>query len=185
MEVDDPGVTPMHQMREVRTEAGEVRVGTEACLRNLLDALGDEDPKVRRLAVCGLAASGDTRAVEPLIGALGDADEDVRTRAALALGKLGDRRAAPALVRAALGDDPPLHRAAVLALGELDAGLDVLARALGSREPAERIRAAIALGETHDVAAVAALTEALDDPDPGVRHHVREALEKIRETRVF
>jgi HEAT repeat protein len=182
MEADEPGVVAMHQ---VRTEVGEVRVGTEECFRNLLEALDDEDPKVRRLAVCGLAACGGSRALDALIERLGDPDEDIRMRVAVALGKIGDRRAAPALVRAASGDDLPLRRVSILALGELDAGLDVLAEALRDPDPAVRIRAAIAFGETHDVVAVTPLTQALDDENPGVRHHVRDALEKIRESRVF
>lgn len=172
-------------MHQVRTEVGEVRVGTEACFRNLLEGLDDDDPKVRRLAVCGLAACGDARAIDSLIERLSDPDEDIRTRVAVALGKIGDRRAAPALVGAASGDDLRLRRVAILALGELDAGLDVLAEALHDPDPAVRVRAAIAFGETHDVVAVAPLTKALDDQNAGVRHHVREALEKIRESRVF
>jgi HEAT repeat protein len=174
-------------MHQVRTEVGEVRVGTEECFHNLLSALDDEDPKVRRLAVCGLAACacGGERALDALIERLSDPDGDIRMRVAVALGKIGDRRAAPALVRAASGDDLPLRRVAILALGELDAGLDVLADALHDPDPAVRIRAAIAFGETHDVVAVTPLTQALEDENPGVRHHVREALEKIRESRVF
>ncbi|MGZ4114894.1 MAG: HEAT repeat domain-containing protein [Actinomycetota bacterium] len=172
-------------MHQVRTDVGEVRVGTEECFRNLLAALDDEDAKVRRLAVCGLAACGDARAIDSLVERLHDPDEDIRTRVAVALGKIGDRRAAPALVHAASGDDLPLRRVAIMALGELDAGLDVLSDALRDPDPAVRVRAAIAFGETHDVVAVEPLTRALDDENPGVRHHARDALEKIRESRVF
>jgi hypothetical protein len=182
MDADEPGVTAMHQ---VRTDVGEVRIGTEECFRNLLHALDDADPKVRRLAVCGLAACGDARAIDSLVERLHDPDEDIRTRVAVALGKIGDRRAAPALASAATGDDIPLRRVAILALGELDAGLDVLAQALRDPDPALRVRAAIALGETHDVGAVEPLTRALNDDSAGVRHHARDALEKIRESRVF
>ncbi len=171
---------------EVRTELGEIQIGTEECFQHLAEALHDPDPKIRRLAVCGLAASGDARAVDLLDGTLADEDEDVRTRAAMALGRLGDRRAAPALVRAAQGSDPALHRAAILALGELGpVAVDLLADELHCREPADRVRAAIALGETRDLSAVEPLTEALDDRDATVRLRVREALEKIRESPVF
>ena len=171
---------------QVRTEAGEVEVGTEECFRNLVDSLGDPDPKVRQLAVCGLAASGDERALEHIGTALDDEDADLRQRAAMALGRLGDRRAAPLLIAVAERDDPPLHRAAILALGELGpVGIDVLAREIACREPADRICAAIALGETRDVAAVEPLTPALKDEDATVRARAREALEKIRESRVF
>ena len=40
---------------EVRTEAGEVEVGTEECFRHLVEGLEDPDPRIRRLAICGLA----------------------------------------------------------------------------------------------------------------------------------
>jgi HEAT repeat protein len=182
MEPEEAGVTTM---REVRTDVGEVQLGTDECFRNLLDALHDPEPRVRRLAVCGLAASGDPRAVEPLIGILDDHDAELRQRAAVALGKMGDRHAAPALADAASGDDLALRRVAILSLGVLDAGLDVLGDALSDPDPAVRVRAAIAFGETHDVGAVEPLTRALEDESPGVRHHAREALEKIRESRVF
>ncbi|MFB3739656.1 MAG: HEAT repeat domain-containing protein [Candidatus Velamenicoccus archaeovorus] len=170
---------------EVRTEEGEVKVGTEACFQNLVEGLSDPDPKVRRLAVCGLAASGEVRCVEHVARMLHDPDEEVRTRAALALGKMGHAEAAPPLVEAATGPDAALRRAAILALGELDAGLDVLADVLRRGEPAERTRAAIALGETHDVGAIEPLTLALKDQDATVRARAAEALEKIRESRVF
>ena len=43
----------------------------------------------------------------------------------------------------------------------------------------------VALGETRDVSAVGPLAEVLSDEDEEVRARAREALEKIRETRVF
>jgi HEAT repeat protein len=172
-------------IHEVRTEVGEVQVGTEACFQHLLESLRDPDPKVRSLAVCGLAAAGDIRAVGALIGTLDDVDPEIRRRAAVALGKLGDRTAASALRQAARGTDVDLHRAAIMALGELDAGLDVLAESIKDGDPAERARAAIALGETHDVNAIPPLTDALTDDDPTVRSRAREALEKIGESPVF
>jgi HEAT repeat protein len=140
---------------QVRTEAGEVEVGTEECFQNLIDALADPDPKVRQLAVCGLAASGDARAAERIVAVLRDDVEDIRQRAAMALGKLGDPRSAPSLIEAARGEDRALHRAAILALGELGPiAVDVLAEEIGCSDPADRGRAAIALGETRDVMAV-------------------------------
>jgi HEAT repeat protein len=61
----------------------------------------------------------------------------------------------------------------------------VLAEELRSGAPADRVRAAIALGETRTIAALEALTLALEDEDPTVRIRAREAVEKIRETPVF
>lgn len=172
-------------LHQIRTEFGEVAVGTDACFDHLVACLSDPDPATRCLAVCGLASSGDARAVDLLIGVLDDPEAEVRARAALALGRLGDRRVGPALVDAASRADPALHRASLMALGELDAGLDVLAVALRDGDPNERARAAVALGETHDTDAIPPLTDALLDDDPAVRMCAREALEKIRESRVF
>lgn len=172
-------------MHAVRTEAGEVQVGTEECFRHLVEGLEDLEPKVRRLALCGLAASGDPRAPALIVPLLRDAHEEVRTRAAVALGKLGDCRVSPALGEVARGEDVALRRAAIVALGELDCGLDILSETMHAPEAADRVRAALALGETHDVNAVGPLTLALDDPDPTVRAQARAALERIRETPVF
>jgi HEAT repeat protein len=171
----------------VRTEVGEIEVGTEECFQRLIAELEDPDPRVRRVAVCGLAASGHPRAVEHIIRALRDPDVAVRERAAVALGRIGDRRAAPALAEAAVReDDPAVHRAALLSLGELGpVALEVLVRELHCREVADRICAAIALGETRDIAAAEPLVEALKDEDETVRIRAREALEKIRESPVF
>lgn len=171
----------------VRTEVGEVELGTEACFRRLVEGLDDPDARVRRLSVCGLAASGDPRAVEHLITALRDPDAMVRERAAIALGRLGDQRAVPALREAAeREDDSPLHRAALLALGELGPiAIDLLVRELCCPDVHDRIRAVIALGETRDVAAVEPLTRALEDEDEAVRVRAREALERLRESPVF
>ncbi|MEM7024859.1 MAG: HEAT repeat domain-containing protein [Pseudomonadota bacterium] len=54
---------------------------------------------------------------------------------------------------------------------------------LGAENPATRGDAAVALGQLGPAAsaAIPALTEALSDPDPGVREHVAEALAAIGE----
>lgn len=172
-------------LQQIRTQFGEVDVGTESCFDHLVTRLDDPDAATRCLAVCGLAASRDVRAVDVLVRMLDDADGEVRAHAALALGRLGDRHAAPALVEASRQPDPVLRRASIMALGELDSGLEVLAVALRDGDAAERARAAVALGETRDLEAIPPLTDALLDDDPAVRLGAREALEKIRESRVF
>lgn len=75
-------------VREVRTEAGEVLVGDNECFQHLIQGLRDPDPRMRRLAVCGLAAAGDPRAVEPSVERLDDEDPTVRARAREALEKI-------------------------------------------------------------------------------------------------
>jgi HEAT repeat protein len=171
---------------EVRTDEGSVRVGTEECFQHLAAGLEDPSVHVRRLAVCGLAASGDPRSIELLIGALRDEAVEVRTRAAFALGRVGDAKAAPPLIEAARGEDPELHRAAITALGELgDVAVDELVTELADAGAGDRVRIVIALGETRSLRALDALTASLEDPDGTVRARARESIEKIRETPVF
>lgn len=163
-----------------------MQVGTEECFVHLVDALSDPEPHVRKLGISGLAASGDPRAAGYIEGLVGDPDLDVRVRAIMALGRSGGASATPALVEAARSGDPVAHRAAIAALGEIGpVAVDLLAEDLRADDPADRVRAAIALGETHDLSALPSLTAALEDPDLTVRARVREAIEKIRESRVF
>jgi len=129
---------------EIRTEEGPVRVGTEECFQHLVEALSDPNPRIRKLGICGLAAAADTRSAEHIMTLVGDTDLEVRTRAIMALGRLGDARAAPALIDAARSGDPDVHRAAIAALGELGpVAVELLAAELRSKDPADRVRAAI------------------------------------------
>ncbi len=56
-------------------------------------------------------------------------------------------------------------------------------RQLEAVDPSARAKAARALGEMGDAAAVPALMEALKDPDPEVRRAAARALEKVRQPR--
>ncbi|HZD17528.1 MAG TPA: HEAT repeat domain-containing protein [Actinomycetota bacterium] len=104
----------------------------------------------------------------------------------LRAGRIGDPAAAPHLVRAAAVEDPALHRAAVTALGELgEVAVDMLVAELRSVDPADRVRAVLALGETRAFSAVEPLMACLRDEDATVRARARESIEKIRESRVF
>ncbi len=65
---------------------------------DLIIALNDKSPEVRRSAALSLGETEDQKAVDPLIRALHDEDQDVRQNAALALGMIGDTRAMAPLV---------------------------------------------------------------------------------------
>ncbi|HYE57289.1 MAG TPA: HEAT repeat domain-containing protein, partial [Rhodothermales bacterium] len=97
-----------------------------------IDALQEEDWRVREAASWALGLAGDARAAEPLRRALGDDNGRVRANAAQALGQLRDRQAVPTL--SSLARDPAwqVRYAAVEALGEI-----------GDRRAADVVQAAL------------------------------------------
>jgi len=91
----------------------------------LVSALADPDPDVRKLLIDTLASGNDPRAEQALVSALADPDPNVRAAAAEALGALGGSAAPGALrdlVRRA-EEDPLVRLAALRALAALDAPL--------------------------------------------------------------
>ncbi|PXF60835.1 MAG: hypothetical protein C4B59_07555 [Candidatus Methanogaster sp.] len=117
----------------------------------LIDALGDEDWKVRERAAETLGGIGDRRAVEPLITTLGDEDIFVCWAATGALGEIGDVRAVEPLITA-----------------------------LGDEDKIVRMYAAFSLGKIGDPRAIPALENATTDYDKDVRKHAKEALDRIK-----
>ncbi len=80
---------------------GEMRrLHDQDVFEGFIQALGDPDWNVRRIAVIELRHEED-RAVDPLIRALKDANSSVRRYAAFGLGRSGDTRAVDPLVNAA------------------------------------------------------------------------------------
>jgi HEAT repeat protein len=77
----------------------------EPGLTPLVEALADEDSKVRLYAADALGRMKDARAVEPLLNALNDESNEVRNQAVMALGDLKDARAIEALTRALTDED--------------------------------------------------------------------------------
>jgi HEAT repeat protein len=144
---------------------------------SLLEALGDDDPTVRRRA-CGLAGrrpqSAGPSVVAALVGALVDDDPSVAESAASALGEFGagaGPHAVDALSAMAGSHSSPLCReAAVAALGAVGApsSLAVVLAALEDT-PNIRRRAAIALAAFEDPAAEEGLRRCLEDRDWQVR----------------
>lgn len=120
----------------------------------LLDALNDEDRRVRSCAAEALGEIGSPDAVEPLIAVLERDGEDweVQASAAEALGKLGDARAAQPLIAS-----------------------------LANMVSHVRYQAAVALGEVGGPEAVAALeSTARYDGDMTVRFAAEKSLRKLR-----
>lgn len=174
---------------EARAQAAERlgrSSGQDRAITALLGALHDPSPRVRGQAAFALGRLGALRAVGPLVSALNDPSDDVRCRVAVALGLIGSSSVLEATSDADEETEATVRWSAIRALGELGpAGVDCLVKALKHGPRSERARVAVALGETRDVSAVEPLSELLGDEDPLVRVRAREALEKIRESRVF
>ncbi len=143
-------------------------IGRRAVPR-LLSALGDKDPDVRAGAAVALGKIGDASAVGPIIPLLDDKDPAVRCRAAEALANFQDPRILPALVGA-------LKRMEIPEMG-------LICGCQADPEWESASRAAWALGELRDRAAVPSLIAALDKGDEFFQAHVAEALGRIGDPR--
>ncbi|HET7288496.1 MAG TPA: HEAT repeat domain-containing protein, partial [Pyrinomonadaceae bacterium] len=119
----------------------------------MLQALSDEDWRVRREAV----REASQRAAPEAIAAL--------------LNSVVENHHNPSLLNSALQ--------VLAAASEVDT-LSPLVELLHGPNPDLRMQAALALGEQRDVRAVEALVKALNDHDTNVRYHVIEALGKLK-----
>ena len=160
--------------------------GDDRAVEALRGVLHDPYAQVRGAAAFSLGRLGDLGSVGPLVTLLQDPSDEVRCRAAVALGLIGS----VSVLRTTSETEEPGERtirwAAIQALGNLGTpAVACLAKALSHGPRSERARVVVALGETRDVSAVGPLAEVLNDQDDEVRARAREALEKIRESRVF
>ncbi len=96
---------------------------TKLAVEELIEALNDASPDVRREAARSLGEVGDQRAVEPLLKKLSMSGEGIIDEAARALGRLGDPRAIEPLLRIAVDphQDVVTRSRVFLALGDLGA----------------------------------------------------------------
>lgn len=120
----------------------------------LLDALGDEEPQVRKVAALTLAKIG-APAARSVAERLAHGDNDVRVAAALSLSKMGPE-AVPALIRLLERKDPMVQAKAAWLLGAM--GPDAMAA----------VPALIRALRTDDMRLVHLLAETIDliGPDP-------------------
>lgn len=146
----------------------------------LVDALSDEDPRMRLSIVDLLGEVGGPDAVTALAGALRDPEWRVRWRAADALGKLGDAEAVPDLLDLLNDSNKDVRISAAWALGKIGhaSAVDGLIAMLRDREWRVRWGAAEALWEIGEVA-VDQLVEMLREPDEYVRRAAARALAQI------
>ena len=106
---------------DTRARAAEAlgRSGNPLAIEQLVQALADASPKVRRSAARALGESGADSAAEPLRRELLDGASDIRSEAAEALGKLGDITSVDPLVDALEDDDLRVRISAIRGLGNI------------------------------------------------------------------
>ncbi|MEE8451653.1 MAG: HEAT repeat domain-containing protein [Thermoguttaceae bacterium] len=136
----------------------------------LVEAMSDEDWRVRRLAARLVARTQDARAADPLIAALDDSDTRVRAAALRGLFMIEDPKAVVPLTHV-LHDKtvaPEDRRSAVSALSrrESPAAVEALLLVLQDREDDENVRstAAFWLASGEHRRAIEPLIAILDDP---------------------
>jgi HEAT repeat protein len=87
-----PG-SPERTRPEIVQSIREMGKNGQPAVDFLIQALSDQDKRVRIAAAHALGEIGDQRCYESLVGMLSDQDKDIRFISAAALGKLGDARA--------------------------------------------------------------------------------------------
>lgn len=146
----------------------------------LLDALSDEDPRIRLYVTDVLGEIGESDAVPALAAALRDPEWRVRFRAADALGKMGNLEALPDLLDMLADSNKDVRISAAWALGKIgsEGAVPGLIRLLQDREWRVRWAAAEALMEIGEPA-IASLIETLREKDEYVRRAAVRALAEI------
>jgi HEAT repeat protein len=126
-----------------------------AVIEPLIDALGDREGSVRRLAATALGELKDPRAIEELGMTLYDLHHEVGKAAAQALAKFGPQ------------------------------AVDILIESLSHAEAGIRENAILALGNIQDMRVAPALIEMLHDPERTNQKQALQALGQLRDQRVL
>ncbi|WP_298435973.1 HEAT repeat domain-containing protein [Geobacter sp.] len=130
----------------------------------------DEDPLVRRSAVCALAGLHDPECLGSLVMALMDEDPDVRIAAVAGIGGLGGNEAPEPLLLALRDDDPWVQSAALKALGRYGGSkvLDAIEGLLPEVGGVVLITALETLAAMEGERAAVLVKQCLDNPDEEV-----------------
>jgi hypothetical protein len=180
---------------EAAERSAHACAGQARWLPALRPLLSDANPDRRWWAVRTLALIGGGEAEELLLRHLTDPDEATRCAAALALGQLRVADAVPALIARLADDSGWVRGSAADALAMIgDPAVPALVQALADVRDGVRVRAAGALRKAIVSAlsglttmqfdpqywpAIAALFQALNDPNRLVRHNAYEALDRL------
>jgi hypothetical protein len=174
-----------HPMRDVRVDAAfllakQTHYKDAAAVPGLLDALQDDDPRLRAAACKALGDIGDGSAVPDLLRLMvQDPDGNIRWQATGALGKMG-AAAVPGLTAALKDEDWKVRRSAAEALWAMREPTAVpgLVEALADKNDIVRQAAASALEGMSDMA-MPALLEAIKSRDPLQSKGAAEMLQRI------
>ncbi|MCC7230237.1 MAG: MFS transporter [Fimbriimonadaceae bacterium] len=151
----------------------------------IVKALGDPSPSVRRNAARTLARLGDTRLAEPLLSHIEQHPDLVEEETVEALGELGNQRAVPTLIALLQSPRSLVRRAAAKALGRLghpDAIEALIGAAQEVGDPDLRRSSIQALRVLEARESGAAIFDALFDPHPSVRIAAAEAVSELHLT---
>ncbi len=149
-------------------------------LPQLVEALGHEDPGVRKFIVDILGGVGDVAAIPELSAVLADQDPNVAAAAAESLGLIGDELALPHLLNA-LGRDDFLFRYAILqALVRIGRPVPLGMIVPLAENPLLKKALFECIGVVGNPDAVLHLTDGLHDRARNVREAALVALDSIR-----
>lgn len=150
----------------------------------VLKALHDPQPRVRRQAANAIARLEDPRATAELIHQIEEHPDLLEEEIIAALGTLGDPAAIPALLQTLRSPRSLLRRAAAHALGSIsdrsDAVVSALASAVRDPEDVDLRRAALqALRVLEAIETADVIRGAAHDPHPSVRIAAAEAIAEL------
>lgn len=148
----------------------------------VMHALHDPSPRIRRQAATALAKLGDPRATSALIHQLVDHPDLVEEETVEALGDLGDPAAVEHLIKLLQSPRSTLRRAAARALGSIGSNHAVEPLMKAAAEPGDpdvRRASLQALRVLHAREAEAVISDALFDPNPSVRIAAAEAVSEL------
>ncbi|MEI6512456.1 MAG: MFS transporter, partial [bacterium] len=130
------GWTALSQMNRSRSEQDRVKAADAlgqskmaVGVDELIKALDDPSPEVRRSSAQALGRIGDAKALPALVNKLEDEASNIEPEAAKALGDIGDSEAVPVLVEKLDHPNPTVRQAAASALDQMgdSRGAEVLA----------------------------------------------------------
>jgi HEAT repeat protein len=148
------------------------RIGTDAALEFLIEAVGDETGHVRRAAVRVLGDFGGEASVRALLARLkSERYQEVRNEIADTLVRIGTHTVMIELVRLLSYSRPEVREAAACALGKarVPEGLDALIEAMNDSDAKVRRAVVEGISRYFDAKALPSLLLALCDEDEKVR----------------
>ncbi len=105
--------------RRARAALALGRSGSPLAIEQLIQALADASPVVRRSAARALGETGSTEATDSLVRELLDGESDIRSEAAEALGHLGHQGGIDPLIQSLDDVDPRVRISAIRGLSEV------------------------------------------------------------------